>query len=227
LNILEDTMKKYLMIVGTLAAVAGCVGGLGRGCGGCISSVVQKEIEKQTSVDLGGKMSEEEIENYRLTDADVEKYIEDFPKLAKDFKELGETIEKTPGESLKGLALMTGSEKIKAGLRAMGWNPPEKFFAVHRAIWMTISYNNMRRATEDVSGHIEENKKEMEEMLNDPNIPAEQKRQIRESLKEMESSHEQLQKHMRELEKSGELEHNAMVVERHMDELNRMLEKLQ
>jgi len=226
LNILEANMKKHFLIIGTLAMVAGCVGGMGQGCGGCISTAVQKEIEKQTGVDLGGEMSQEEIENYRLTDADVEKYIKDFPKLADEFEELGESIEKTPGKPLKGLTAMTGSEKMMAELRAMGWNPPEKFFAVHYAVWMGIAYNSMQAAMEEVPGDLGESKKQMEEMLNNPNIPPEQKRQIRESIKEMDRAQEQMKEQMKELEKNGEVKHNAKVVERHMDDLTEMFDKL-
>lgn len=215
-------MKKYFLVIGTLAMIAGCIGGMGRGCGGCISSTVQKEIEKQTGVDLGGKMSQEEIENYRLTDADVEKYIKDFPKLAEDFEELGEFIEKTPGEPIKGLTAMTGSEKMMAELRAMGWNPPEKFFAVNYAIWTAIGYNSMKAAMEKMPEGMTGFKKQMEEMLNNPNIPSQQKQEIRKNLREMERAQEQI----KELEKNKELEHNAKVVERHMDDLKKMFDKL-
>ena len=219
-------MKRNFLIIGILATVAGCVGGVGQGCGACVSSVVQKEIEKQTGVDLGGEMSQEEFENYRLTDADVEKYIRDFPKLAKDFEELSETIERTPGKPLKGFTAMTGSKKMMAELRAMGWNPPEKFFAVHYAIWTAMAYNSMQVAMREVPEGMEEYGKQMEELLNNPNIPPEQKRQIRESLKEMERAQEQAREQMRELERNTEIKHNARVVERHMDELTKMLEKM-
>ncbi|MGC8894258.1 MAG: hypothetical protein ACP5QG_05360 [candidate division WOR-3 bacterium] len=219
-------MKKYLLIIGTMVMVSGCIGGMGQGCGGCISSTVKKEIEKQTGLDLGGEMSHEEMEKYRLTDADVEKYIRDFPKLAKDFKELGESIEKTPGKPMKGLATLVGSEKMMAELRAMGWNPPEKFFAVHYAIMMSTSYNAMKAGMEELPGDLGESKKQMEQLLNDPNIPPDQKRQIRESLKEMDKVQEQMNEQIKELEKNTEIRHNAGVVERHMDDLERMFNKL-
>ncbi len=219
-------MKKYFLIIGTLAMVAGCIGGMGRGCGGCISTAVQKEIEKQTGVELGGGMSQEEMEKYRLTDADVEKYIKDFPKIAKDFEELGESIEKTPGKPLKGFTALAGSEKMKAELRAMGWNPPEKFFAVHYAIWTGVAYNSMKTAMEEMPGDLGEAKKQMEEMLNNPNIPPQQKEEIRKSMREMDRAQEQMREQMRELEENAEVKHNARVVEKHMDDLEEMFDKL-
>lgn len=222
----EANMKKYFLIIGTMTMVAGCIGGMGKGCGGCAPSVVQKEIERQTGVDLGGGMSQEEIEQYRLTDADVEKYTKDLPKLVKDFEELGESIEKTPGNPLKGLIAMTGSEKMKAELRAMGWNPPEKFFAVHYAIWTGVAYNNMKTAMEEMPGDLGKTKKQMEEMLNNPNIPPQQKEEIRKSMREMDRAQNEMREQMRELEKNTEVKHNARVVERHMDDLERMLEGL-
>lgn len=219
-------MKKYFLIIVTMAMVAGCIGGMGQGCGGCISSVVQKEIEKQTGVDLGGGMSQEEIEQYRLTDADVEKYIKDFPKLAKDFEELSESIEKTPGSPLKHFTAMAGSEKMMAELRAMGWNPPERFFAVHYAIWTGVAYNSMKTAMEEMPGDLGDAKKQMEEMLNNPNIPPQQKQEIRKSMKEMDRAQEQMREQMKELEKNTQIKHNAKVVEEHMDDLERMLERM-
>ncbi len=219
-------MKKYFLIIGTMAMVAGCIGGMSRGCGGCVPSVVQKEIEKQTGVDLGGGMSQEEIEQYRLTDADVEKYLKDFPKLAKDFEELSESIEKTPGKPLKGLTAMAGSEKMMAELRAMGWNPPERFFAVHYAICTGVAYNSMKTAMEEMPGGLGEAKKQMEEMLNNPNIPPQQKEEIRKSMREMDRAQNEMREQMEELEKNTQIKHNARVVEKHMDDLERMLDRL-
>ncbi|MEO0191317.1 MAG: hypothetical protein ABIM46_00895 [candidate division WOR-3 bacterium] len=214
-------MKKYLFIAGIMAMMAGCIGGLGRGCGAC----VQRQIEKQTGVNLGTGMTQEEMENYRLTDADVEKYIKDFPRLAREFEELSETVERTPTKPLKGFTALAGSEKMLAELRAMGWNPPEKFFAVHYAVMTGIAYNALKAGMEEVPGDLGEYKRQMEEMLNTPNIPPEQKRQIRESLREMEQAHKRMEEQMRELER-GEIKHNARVVERHMDELQKMFDSI-
>ncbi|MEO0248268.1 MAG: lipoprotein [candidate division WOR-3 bacterium] len=220
-------MKKYFLIIVSLVMVAGCIGGMGQGCGGCISSVVQKEIEKQTGVELGGGMSEEEIRNYRLSDSDVEKYIKDYPKIAEKYEEFGKSVDRTPAGPMKGVTIMAGSEKMLADLRVMGWNPPEKFFAVHYAVWTGIAYNSMKVGMEEMPGDLGEARKQMEEMLNDPNIPPDQKAEIRKGLKEMEGAQDEMKKQLREIEKGNpEIEHNAKVVERHMDDLMEMFEKI-
>ena len=164
--------------------------------GGCGSSKVEETAESE-SFDAAG---------YKLTDEDVEKLIRDLPELSEDLKKLGFTVEHTPTDIGKYFAAQAGAKALLAKLRAKGWNPPEKFFAV-------LSRTAQAYLALKLTSAMETQRAQMERMLKDPNVPEAVKGQIRKELKQVEGM-------------QGEMDEDVKVVKRHLNELEKVFKSL-
>lgn len=140
-------------------------------------------------------MSREELLDYRLTDHDVEKYIRDLPKVAEDMKGIAQLGERgplgVPGGLLKARGLLNE-------LRELGWEPPERFFAVQYAITTAMVYAS-----------AQEGRGELKRALENPELPPEARKQLEEALGATEPPNETVA-------------HNVRVVSRHLDELREL-----
>lgn len=214
---------KRIAIFGMIAAISGCVGGVGSACGGCVSSKIEEEVEKKTG---SGGTQEMDPENYRLTDRDVKKLARDLPRIADEFEELGRIAASAPTQPGKMFAGLVGSEKLNARLKAMGWNPPEKFFVVYAQTLQAYAFIGLDEITSEIPGDLGDAKAQMEEMLKNPNIPPGQKKEIRKQIKEMERQMAEYEREMKELKSNEVLQHNIKVVRRHQKELEKAFESL-
>ncbi len=214
-------MIKKIAVISLVAAMAGCVGGMGSACGGCISSTIEQEVEKRTGVDLGSG-DVEDLEDYKLTDADVKKFIRDFPKLQKEFKDIDETMHGPMGSTPMGG--MAANQKLNSKLRSMGWNPPEKFFVVAGSITQAYFYIVASGGLDEAMGDYGEQVKQMEQMLDNPNIPPAQKKQMREQMKEMEKAQKEHEKQMKQMRDDEVFQHNLKVVKPHKKELDKIFQ---
>jgi len=219
----EVAVKKQLAIFGILSLASGCMGGAGNACGGCISSKIQEEVEKQTGVDLE---SQEDFSDYKLTDKDLEKMLKDLPVVAKDFKEMDDLVNSTP-EPGQPIASFGASQALLDKLETMGWKPPQKFFVVYGLTMTAYAYLQLQEGLlSEGPGDMGEAIASMEQMLDDPNIPEPQKREIRKQIKEMEKAQKEMKSQASEIEDDPQMKQAIAVVKRHRDDIEKTVEKM-
>jgi len=129
--------------------------------------------------------AKEEAENLLLTEKEVKAFIKAFPVFVEitkqKEKEIGPLADKE--DLLSGMKfageLKEYKEEIDAALKDYGFTL-ESFGATHNKILGAIVYGQMESATGEM----------MKKMLDNPNVPEEQKEEMRKSLKETEESGE-------------------------------------
>jgi hypothetical protein len=166
-------MKRFMFLSVLLLLASFLATGCGKGEEKAGETSTEKRIEKK-----------EEVESLYLTEKEVKAFIKAFPVFAEITRKKGEEVEPlTEREDLVSGVRFAGAlkeyqEEIDAALKDYGFTL-ESFSAVHVKIMGAFVYGQMQGATE-----------EMKKLLDNPNIPEEQKEEIRKSLKETEESEE-------------------------------------
>lgn len=145
-----------------------------------------KGEEKADKTSTEKKMeNKEEEENLYLTEKEVKGFIKAFPVFVEITKQKEEDIEPLADKDdfASGMRLTTEfmkyKDEIDAALKEYGFTL-ESFSAAYGKIMAAYAYGQMAGATGEM----------MKKMLDNPNIPEEQKEEIRKSLKESEESEE-------------------------------------
>jgi hypothetical protein len=168
-------MKRFMLVPLVLLSVVflttGC-GGKGDETSGETSS--EKNIEKQ-----------EEVENLYLTEKEVKAFIKAYPVFVKITEKKKEDIEPLADKEdlISGMKITSEfneyAEEIDAALKDYGFTL-ESFSAAYGKIMAAYAYGQMAGAAGEM----------MKKMLENPNVPEEQKEEIRKSMKEAEESEE-------------------------------------
>lgn len=131
------------------------------------------------------KIEKKEVENLYSTEKEVESFIKAFPvfveitkKKEKDIEPLADKDDFASGMRLTG-EFKEYKEEIDAALKDYGFTL-ESFGAAYGRIMAAYAYGQMAGATEEM----------MKKMLDNPNVPEEQKEELRKSIKEAEESEE-------------------------------------
>jgi type III secretory pathway component EscV len=167
-------MRKFMY----LSVLFLLVGFLATGCKG-------KGKGEKTGVASTEKKVEEQAENLLLTEKEVTAFIEAYPVFVEITKKKEKEIEPlTDKENLvSGMQFAKEfeeyAEEIESALGKYGFTL-ESFGATHNKIMGAIVYSQMESATGEM----------MKKMLDNPNVPEEQKEEIRKNLKETEESEE-------------------------------------
>ncbi len=168
-------MKRFIL----LASVLLLVSFLTTGCGG-------KGEEKSGETSSEKKIEEtEEAENLYLTEQEVKAFIKAYPEFVKIIENIKEDFEPLADKEDLGSGMRLASEfkekkeEIDAALKDYGFTL-ESFSATHVKIMTAYAYKQMAGATGEI----------MKKMLENPNVPEEQKEKIRKNMKEAEESEE-------------------------------------
>jgi type III secretory pathway component EscV len=195
------TFLALLLLLGSFL-LTGCKGKESTAEGGEETST-EKQVEKAS-----------EEENPLLTEKEVVAFIEAFPVFVKITKKAEKEID--PLSDKKNLVsgmrvagkFQQYAEELDAGLKDYGFTF-ETFSATYAKVMAAFAFGQMNEA-------MESSKVQMKQMLDNPNIPEEQKEEIREGLKEMEES-----------EEMKAAKENWKIVEKHKDELIEILQEQQ
>ena len=194
------------LAVAFVVSLAGCMGGVTSACGGCFPFrfMGHHRAREVHEYDFDAR-------DYRLTDRDVEKLVRDLPEVAGDLRKLGFVVSRTPTDLGRALAAHAGAKALMGKLRAKGWNPPEKFFAVlvqTIAAFQLLAFEEALKAQQG----------ELEALLDNPQLSEKEKERLREQLRAMGSSTSELDETTK---------HNLEVVRRHRRELERAFKALE
>lgn len=124
-----------------------------------------------------------------LTPNHVERFLGDFPGYVELLKEYGNIDASDPAGYVN--AQVTAQVVIDY-LEDRGWSP-EDFAVTTSAILRAFSALLVRETYEESSGEMAEGRRQMEEALRDPNMPAEAKAAIRAQMESMGSAQQFMQ----------------------------------
>ena len=188
-------MKKFVFLSVLFLIVCFLSSGCGKGEEKAGETSAEKKIEKK-----------EEAEDLLLTEKEVIAFIDAYPVFVEITKKKEKDIEPLADKEnlLSGVRFAEEfreyAEEIEGALAEYGFTL-ESFGATHGKILSAIVYNQMEAATGEM----------MKNMLDNPNVPEEQKEELRKSIKEAEES-----------EEMKATKENWKVVEKHMSELENL-----
>ncbi len=153
---------------------------------GFLATGCSKGEEKTGETNAEKKMEKkEEDENLYLIEKEVKAFIKAYPVFVEITKKKEKDIEPLADNDdlVSGMKITAEFEEYKneidAALKEYGFTL-ESFGAAYGKIMAAYAYGQMAGAAEDM----------MKKMLNDPNVPEEQKEELRKSIKETEESEE-------------------------------------
>jgi hypothetical protein len=164
----------------------------------------------------GGNLEFDNADELLLTDNEVKSFIKAFPDFKKTMEEEGEKLKghdpkniyssyKTGKKALKSL------EKINKVLKPYGFTF-DSYMQTYAKIAGTFGYTMALEAKKLAKGEIEN----MKSLLDNPNIPEDQKEEIRESLKELEK--------MDDSEEAKAYKKNMKIIKKYEDDLKDLFE---
>ncbi len=125
-------MRKALVAIAGVALFAGCLPG---GCGQKgVTERVKEEVAPSQEID---------VNNYKLTDQDVKLLLANWDEIEKIFREANIDLRKSknPGEVLE-----VASARVNSRLRELGFEPPERFYAVLGSVMAAYLTTEMAEA---------------------------------------------------------------------------------
>lgn len=167
-------MKRVVFLSVLFLIVCFLQSGCGKGEEKAGETSAEKKIEKK-----------EEAEDLLLTEKEVIAFIDAYPVFVEITKKKEKEIEPLTDKEnlLSGMQFAEEfreyAEEIEGALAKYGFTL-ESFGATHNKIMSAIVYNQMEAATGEM----------MKKMLDNPNVPEEQKEEMRKNLKETEESEE-------------------------------------
>jgi len=198
-------MRKFMFVPVLLLLV----GFLMTGCKGEKSAGAKEEASAEKKVE---KASEEE--NPKLTEKELLAFMKAFPvfvditrKKGKEIEPLAEKDNLLSGMKMAG-ELEEYAEEVDKALKDYGFTL-ESFSAAHVKVMSAFAYGKLSEA-------MDKSKEQMKQMLNNPNMPEEQKEEIRKGLEDLEESEE--------IKANKE---NWEIVKKHEEELTKLFEELE
>lgn len=175
------------------------------GCGGGQDSPADEPSSKED-------VKTEDAEDLLLTEKEVKSYLKAAPAYVKVMKELSEKYEgiNTKNVMRGAVAAKKALREINSTLKPYGFTM-ESFFAVQAKVLGTYGYMMGLEAKKQTLPQLKE-------MLNNPNIPEEQKEEIKESIKEMEE--------VEDTEESKVYRKNMKIVKEYKGKLDDLFSKL-
>ena len=169
-------MKRFIILFTVLFLISS----LFVGCRRAAESPVE-EVTRKTE----GKTEFSDTDDVLLTEKEVKAFIKAHPvfvEVAKKEGEKFEGIDKNVFKALKGGRQAVKSvKKINKALKPYGFDM-ESFMVTYGKIMGTVAYKMGLEAKKLAKGNI----KSMKDLLDNPNIPEDQKESIRESIEELE-----------------------------------------
>ena len=153
------------------------------GCKGKETSGEKAEVNAEEKVEKAAKE-----ENPLLTEKEVLAFIDAFPVFVKITKKAEKEIDPLADKKnlVSGMKVAGKfeeyAEELDAALKDYGFTF-DSFSAAYAKVMGAFAFGQMNEA-------MESSKEQMKQMLNNPNIPEEQKEEIRKGIQEMEESEE-------------------------------------
>jgi len=155
-----------------------------------------------------------ESEDVLLTEKEVKAFLEAFPIFIKFVNQKEQEVERLPDSKNVLRAMKTGhtfmkyKEELDKALKAYGFTI-ESFVLTQAKVMGTFAYMQLDEARKA-------SKENMQEMLNNPNIPEAQKNEIKNELKELEESEE--------TKEIADYKENCKIVTKYQDEIESLFE---
>lgn len=164
---------------------------------------------------IGKKLEFDNTDDLLVTENEVKSFVKAHPVFMETAKKEGEKLEGLAGKNVLkamkgGRQAIKSVNKINKALEPYGFTI-ETYMKTYGKIFGTYAYMMGLEAKKLAKGNI----KSMKAMLDNPNIPEEQKEDIRESIKELEKEDDS--------EEAKAYEKNIKIIDKYKDDLDNLL----
>jgi len=164
---------------------------------------------------IGRKLEFDNADDMLLTDKEVKAFIKAYPDFMKIAEKEGEKLKGIGGKDLLkamkgGRQALKSVKKINKALKPHGFTI-ESYMKTYAKIFGTYGYMMMGETKKLAKGNI----KSMKALLDNPNIPEEQKEEIREAIKELEKEDDS--------EEAKAYKKNIRIIKKYKEDLENLL----
>lgn len=132
--------------------------------------------------------------NFTLTQERIDKFIKNYPIYMKIIKEKVQNIDETKGDLAKNVVGFAEVSKIYNDLHKAGIDNIAEFFLTTNEVWLGVSYVLGMRTIESAKPDIDKSIEQAKALLDDPKVPEEQKKAIRDAITSAETQKSSIQK---------------------------------